>query len=113
MSNDRRVDYLEIPILDMAKTKAFYSHVFGWEFTDYGPDYSCFHDGRLGGGFVVGEAVNPGGVLVVFYAADLEDAQRRVDETGQEIVKQIFSFPGGRRFHFCDPSGHEMAVWSE
>jgi uncharacterized protein len=112
-NNDRRIDYIEIPIKDMAKTKAFYSHVFGWEFTDYGPDYASFHDGRMSGGFDVSDQVKPGGVLIVFYSANLEAALQKVEETGQPVVKPIFPFPGGRRFHFQDPSGHEMAIWSE
>lgn len=117
MSNDRRIDYLEFPAIDLARTKAFYQRVFGWKFTDYGPDYTSFEDGRLSGGFRGPEEGAPkptrDGVLVVIYAADLEAMQKQVRDAGGKIVKDIFAFPGGRRFHFTDPNGNELAVWSE
>jgi predicted enzyme related to lactoylglutathione lyase len=111
--NDRRVDYLEFPAADIDATKAFYSRVFAWKFTDYGPDYTSFEDGRLTGGFWKAAAVVRGGCLVVIYAADLEATQAEIVAAGCTIVKPIFSFPGGRRFHFTDPNGNELAVWSE
>ena len=111
--NDRRIDYIEFPCTDIEKTKAFYISVFGWKFTDYGPTYTSFEDGRLAGGFTTDAAPVSGGVLVVIYAADLEAIEKKVQEAGGVIVKPIFSFPGGRRFHFKDPSGNELAVWSE
>jgi len=111
--NDRRVDYLEFPATDIAATKAFYSKVFGWKFTDYGPDYVSFEDGRLSGGFRAAPSVARGGCLVVIYAANLEAIEAEVKAAGRPIVKPIFSFPGGRRFHFTDPNGNELAVWSE
>ncbi|MDP9018256.1 MAG: VOC family protein [Candidatus Eremiobacteraeota bacterium] len=110
--NDRRIDYIEIPVRDMARTKAFYGRVFGWTFVDYGPDYASFSDGRLSGGFTTQERVRPGGALVIMYATDLEKMRDAVIDAGGAIVKDIFAFPGGRRFHFGDPSGHELAVWS-
>jgi len=113
LSNDRRIDYIEFPAADVAATKAFYSRVFGWKFTDYGPDYTSFEDGRLAGGFARKDQVPQGGVLVVIYAADLEAVQAEVKAAGGTIAKDTFSFPGGRRFHFTDPSGNEVAVWSE
>lgn len=113
-AHDRRIDYIEFPCSDMAKTKAFYTAVFGWTFTDYGPDYTSFHDGRLAGGFTTDRVARTGGgPLVVFYVADLEAAQARVEKAGGRIAQPIFSFPGGRRFHFLDPTGSELAVWSE
>jgi predicted enzyme related to lactoylglutathione lyase len=110
--NDRRIDYIEFPATDIAKTKDFYSRVFGWQFEDYGPDYTSFADGRIAGGFWIA-AVNGGGSLVVIYAADLEATLAAVEGAGGTIVKPTFSFPGGRRFHFKDPNGNELAVWSE
>jgi len=111
-SNDRRIDYLEFHATDIARTKAFYVQAFGWKFTDYGPDYAAFDDGRLTGGFWKdGKAGN--GVLVILYAADLAAAEARVRAAGGTIVKAAYAFPGGRRFHFADPSGNELAVWSE
>jgi predicted enzyme related to lactoylglutathione lyase len=111
--NHRRVDYIEFPATDIAATKAFYERVFGWKFTDYGPDYTSFEDGRLAGGFWKKDAVTAGGPLVVIYAAGLEAMQAKVAVAGGTVVKEIFSFPGGRRFHFADPSGNELAVWSD
>jgi predicted enzyme related to lactoylglutathione lyase len=112
-SNEGRVDYIEFPATDIAKTKAFYAGVFGWKFTDYGPDYTSFEDGRLAGGFWKKDAVTAGGPLVVLYAADLAATQAKVAAADGAIVKEIFPFPGGRRFHFADPSGNELAVWSD
>jgi len=112
-ANDRRIDYLEFPATDIQATKAFYSSVFGWTFEDYGPDYTSFQDGRLAGGFWTAPAVSPGGALVVIFAAQLEAAEGRVKAAGGQIVKPIFAFPGGRRFHFLDPNGNELAVWGE
>jgi hypothetical protein len=112
-ANDRRIDYIEFPAADIARTKAFYVRVFGWKFTDYGPDYTSFEDGRLSGGFWKADEVTGGGPLVVIYAVDLAGMEAEVRAEGGRIVKEIFSFPGGRRFHFTDPSGNELAVWSD
>jgi len=113
IENDHRIDYLEFPATDLAATKQFYTQAFGWTFQDYGPDYMSFHDGRLGGGFFTVETIQHGGPLVVLYAADLEAQEALIRAAGGEIVKAAFDFPGGRRFHFTDPNGHELAVWSE
>ncbi|HET8713912.1 MAG TPA: VOC family protein [Gemmatimonadales bacterium] len=112
-THDRRIDYIELAATDIEATKRFYQSVFGWKFTDYGPDYTSFEDGRLNGGFYKADAVKPGTVLVVIFAVDLEGMQQRVTKAGGKILKPIFSFPGGRRFHFGDPSGNELAVWSD
>ena len=110
---DNQIDYIELPASDIEKTKTFYQSVFGWKFTDYGPGYTSFHDGRLSGGFTK-ETTAPGkGVLLVLYSTDLEAVQRKIQAAGGTIVRDIFSFPGGRRFHFADPNGNELAVWSE
>jgi len=113
MERDRRIDYIELPATDIAATKRFYSDAFGWKFTDYGPTYTSFEDGRLAGGFTKDGTVAKGGPLVVIYADNLEAVEAKVQQAGATIVKPIFSFPGGRRFHFSDPSGNELAVWSE
>jgi len=110
--NDRRIDYIEFGVSALERSKAFYGGAFGWRFTDYGPSYCEFNDGRLTGGFTTGSPVRPGGPLVILYAEDLADAQRRVEAVGGRIAKPIFDFPGGRRFHFLDPDGYELAVWS-
>jgi uncharacterized protein len=112
-SNDGRMDYIEFPATDIAKTKSFYGEVFGWKFTDYGPDYTSFEDGRLTGGFRKEGHAKQGGPLIVIYAHALEATERAVRNAGGKISKETFSFPGGRRFHFIDPNGNELAVWSE
>ena len=103
-ANDRRIDYIEFPAVEIARTKAFYVRVFGWKFTDYGP---------LSGGFGTADDATGGGPLVVIYAVDLAGMEAKVRAEGGTIVKEIFPFPGGRRFHFTDPSGNELAVWSD
>jgi uncharacterized protein len=112
-ANNHRIDYIEFPATDLAATRAYYEAVFSWKFTDYGPDYCSFEDGRLAGGFWKSAPAGPGGPLVVIYAADLVATEAKVLAAGGKIVKQAFDFPGGRRFHFADPSGNELAVWSE
>jgi len=112
-AQDRRVDYIEFPVTDVAAAKEFYAGVFDWKFTDYGPDYSSFHDGRLAGGLRLVPDASPGGPLVVLYALDLGEIEERIRVRGGEIVRKTFEFPGGRRFHFTDPSGNELAVWSD
>jgi predicted enzyme related to lactoylglutathione lyase len=111
--HDRRIDYVELPATNVANTKKFYSDAFGWQFTDYGPDYTSFADGRLAGGFHRADSVSAGGPLIVIFAVDLAAAEAAVRKAGGKITKPTFSFPGGRRFHFADPSGNELAVWSD
>lgn len=112
-ANDRRIDYIELPAPNVAAAKQFYQTVFGWKFTDYGPDYTSFEDGRLTGGLTKEAKAARGGVLIVIYCVDLAAAEWAVRHAGGAIVKPPFPFPGGRRFHFTDPSGNELAVWSE
>jgi predicted enzyme related to lactoylglutathione lyase len=113
-SHPLRLDYLEFAARDVAAAKKFYSAAFGWTFTDYGPDYTSFSDGRLSGGFFADPAApartNP---LSVIFATSLEEAEQRVKNAGGKIVKPVFDFPGGRRFHFTDLNGLELAVWSD
>ncbi len=110
---DRRVDYIEFRTTNIEETKRFYSEVFGWEFTDYGADYTSFTDGRLSGGFSVATEVPAGGPLIVLYSTNLAEIEARISESGGQIVRETFEFPGGRRFHFTDPSENELAVWSD
>jgi len=113
VAQDRRIDYIEIPVTDVARARSFYAGLFGWSFTDYGPDYTSFADGRMNGGLrkVGRQAGN--GVLVVIYAKDLEATRARVAAAGAKITREIEAFPGGRRFQFADPAGNELAVWSD
>ena len=113
MSNNLHIDYVEFRATDLKEIKSFYSKAFGWTFVDYGPSYVAFEDSGIKGGFelTTDEVVN--GVLVVLYAKDLEGSMKRIVDAGGKVVVDIFSFPGGRRFQFTDPSGNELAVWSE
>ncbi|RWC37261.1 MAG: VOC family protein [Mesorhizobium sp.] len=109
-----KLDFLEMPAIGgtLDRLKAFYSAAFSWSFTDYGPTYSAFSEG-LDGGFQADAADAPAKPLPVLYSEDLEETLGAVENAGGTIVKPIFSFPGGRRFHFVDPAGNEMAVWGE
>ena len=111
--NDRQIDYIEFIVRDIATTKAFYGNVFGWTFQDYGPDYCAFEDGRLSGGFTTEGTPRPGGPLVILYGDDLADLSETIRKSGGKISKPIFDFPGGQRFHFLDPDGYELAVWTK
>ena len=110
---DLTIDYVEFPATDVQRAKVFYSAVFGWKFEEYGPDYVAFNDGRLTGGFYTKPDAESGSPLVVIYAVDLEAVQQVVEANGGAVVKPTFSFPGGRRFHFKDPVGNVLAVWSD
>jgi uncharacterized protein len=109
---DSRIDNIEFAVSDIARSRAFYDKAFGWTFTDYGPAYCEFSDGRLTGGLAK-STPSPGGPLVILYADDLAATQRRLEDAGAKIVKPVFAFSGGRRFHFQDPDGYELAVWSD
>lgn len=111
--NDQRIDYVEFGVGEIARAKSFYGNVFGWTFTDYGATYCEFQDGRLTGGFTTHWPPRPGGPLVILYADDLAETVRRIETAGGRISQPIYSFPGGRRFHFIDPDGYELAVWSK
>lgn len=112
--NPLRIDYVEFATRDVAAAKKFYTAAFGWRFTDYGPDYTSFSDGRLAGGFfAASDAPAKTNPLIVIFAANLEAAAERVLRAGGKMVKPAFEFPGGRRFHFTDPNGLELAVWSD
>lgn len=113
MNRDRKIDYIEFPATDISAIKQFYSQVFDWQFEDYGPEYTSFKDGRIAGGFVKASSPGRGGPLVVIFVDDLAAALRRVIDAGGKITKDIFSFPGGSRFHFTDPSGNELSAWHE
>jgi predicted enzyme related to lactoylglutathione lyase len=114
--DDQKIDYVEFPAANFDAVQNFYEKAFGWSFTDYGPEYRAFTDGKLDGGFRLADAVSTtadGAALVILYARNLESARDKVVESGGTISQDIFSFPGGRRFHFADPHGNELAVWSD
>ncbi|WP_417502461.1 VOC family protein [Marinobacter sp.] len=116
MKETGKINYVEIPARDIAATKRFFGDAFGWTFVDYGPDYVAIENAGLDGGFFKSDSVATtgiGSVLVVLFSTDLEATLEKVKLCGGKIVKDIFPFPGGRRFHFSDPNGNEYAVWSE
>lgn len=116
MPRHEKIDYVEYPSRDLEATKRFFGDAFGWTFEDYGPDYIAFSGQGLDGGFYrsgLAARTEAGSALVVLYSNDLEATLRKVEAAGGTIVKPVFSFPGGRRFHFTEPGGNELAVWSE
>ncbi len=116
MSNHEKINYVEFPSRDLAVTKAFFSAAFNWTFTDYGPEYTAIGDAGIDGGFFLSAQVSHtdnGSVLVVLYSESLTQTQASIESAGGTIIKPVFSFPGGRRFHFADPNGNEYAVWSD
>ena len=116
MNQHEKINYIEFHSSDLAQTKRFFGEVFGWEFQDYGPEYVAFSGAGLDGGFFLSEkssSAENGAVLIVFYSERLEKTLAKIEASGGKITKPIFSFPGGRRFHFCDSNGNEFAVWSD
>ncbi len=116
MNHHEKINYVEFPAKDIEAAKAFFSFVFKWSFIDYGPDYACFVGEGLDGGFFKSDLAMStlnGSALVVFYSNKLASTQEKIEEFGGSIIKPIFSFPGGHRFHFSDPNGNEYAVWSD
>jgi predicted enzyme related to lactoylglutathione lyase len=108
-----RIDYVELPGSDIPATKQFYSNVFGWKFTDYGPEYVAFEAEKIGGGFFTERKVaQKSGALVIFYTEDLAGMEEKVRAAGGEVFN-LHEFPGGRRFHFLDPNGNELAIWTD
>jgi predicted enzyme related to lactoylglutathione lyase len=113
MHTHHAIDYIEFPVRDLAAAKRFYADAFGWDFNDYGPAYAgIVGEGKEAGGMYQSDAPKPGGALVVLYTRDLDASLAAVEGAGGVVCKPPFDFPGGRRFHFVDPSGHELAVWT-
>lgn len=116
MNEHEKINYVELPAQNLQATKNFFILVFGWSFQDFGPDYSAFSNQGIDGGFFkadLSSSTDNGATLIVFYSNDLEATQDKVKKANGTIVKPIYSFPGGRRFHFVEPSGNEFAVWSD
>ena len=108
-----RLNYVELPVADIAKAKKFYEKAFGWKLTAFGPDYAGTTTGDVDIGLQADKAEAPKAPLAIVETKDLEAALRSVTAAGGKITKPIFAFPGGRRFHFTDPSGNELAVWQQ
>ena len=107
-----QIQYVEFLSNDFDSVKKFYTEAFNWVFTDYGSQYIAFAGECVEGGFALGDP-KQGSILVILYSNTLEATKDSVEKAGGIIVKDIFSFPGGRRFHFTDPEGNELAVWSD
>lgn len=110
---DNHINYVEFKAKNLEEIKAFYKKSFNWTFTDYGPTYTAFSESGLDGGFAQDDNEIVNGALVVLYHQNLELIKNKIIESKGIISRDIFSFPGGRRFHFIDPSGNELAVWSD
>jgi hypothetical protein len=111
-----KINYIEIPVKDIKETKSFFTKVFSWSFIDYGEEYCSISNSGIDAGFYKTDLTmsqNTGSALVVLYSNDLEETQAKIEQNGGEITKAIFSFPGGRRFHFTDLNYNEYAVWSQ
>lgn len=116
MNQNEKLNYVEYPSTDLQSTKAFFEKAFGWTFVDYGPEYTAFSGQGLDGGFFKANLCSntaSGAALLVFYSDNIESTLTKVFEAGGKIIKPVFSFPGGLRFHFTEPSGNEFAVWSD
>ncbi|HDM8191758.1 TPA: VOC family protein [Vibrio harveyi] len=116
MHQDEKLNYVEFGTRDINATKQFFEQAFGWGFVDYGPEYSAFSDQGLDGGFFAAEQVSQttnGAALLVFYSSDIHTTLAKVEQFGGQVIRPIFEFPGGCRFHFTEPGGNEFAVWSK
>ena len=116
MNQHEKINYVEFPARDIQATKEFFNQAFGWSFQDFGPEYSSFSNQGIDGGFFksdLSSSTNTGAALIVFYSQDIEATQDNIEKANGVIIKPIFAFPGGRRFHFTEPSGNEFAVWSD
>ena len=116
MNEHEKISYIEFPSRDIARTREFFETVFGWTFKDFGPEYTAFSNAGIDGGFYASDmtaTTETGSALVVFYSERLQETQEKILQAGGSITKPLFSFPGGRRFHFNDPNGNEYAVWSD
>ena len=107
------INYVEFQAADLEAIKAFYSKAFGWTFQDWGPTYISFAGAGLEGGFEKSDDTPMGGPLVILYSGDLAASEKAVVDAGGEVCRPVYGFPGGRRFHFKDPGGNELAIWTE
>ena len=116
MNKHEKINYVEFPAKDLQATRMFFTQVFGWSFQDFGPDYIAASGQGIDAGFYkadLSSSTSNGAALIVFYSQAIEATQDKIIKAGGVIIKPIFAFPGGRRFHFTEPSGNEFAVWSD
>ncbi|HKL04162.1 MAG TPA: VOC family protein [Cryomorphaceae bacterium] len=110
---NNHINYIEFKAKNLKAVKAFYAKAFGWDFTDYGPTYTAFSGSGVAGGFEKTDADIVNGALVILYHSNLDEVKKNITKSGGSISVDTFTFPGGKRFHFKDPAGNELAVWSE
>lgn len=116
MNTHEKINYVELPSNNLIETKRFFKQVFDWSFHDYGPEYTAFENQGIDGGFFKADlhsSTSNGAALIIFYSQDLDATQIKIEQAGGTIIKPVYSFPGGRRFHFTEPGGNEFAVWSD
>ena len=116
MNKHEKINYIELPSNTLIETKRFFKQVFDWSFQDYGPEYTAFENQGIDGGFFKADlhsSTSNGAALIIFYSQDLDATQIKIEHAGGTIIKPVYSFPGGRRFHFTEPAGNEFAVWSD
>lgn len=116
MNKHEKINYVELPSKDLPATKDFFSQVFDWSFQDFGSEYAAFLNQGINGGFYksdLSSSTDNGAALIVFYSQNIAATQTKIEKANGIIVKPIFSFPGGHRFHFIEPGGNEFAVWSD
>lgn len=116
MKEHEKINYVEFPAKNIEDVKIFFTKAFGWTFVDFGPEYTAFSSQGIDGGFFRSDlkaVTSAGSALIIFYSKDLEQTQAKIEDAGGSIIKPIFPFPGGRRFHFTDPNGNEYGVWSD
>ena len=116
MEHHNQITYIEIPVGNIADTKAFFTRVFGWQFTDQNGQYTCFHGAGVSGGFYQNPqtfTLAKGTPLLVIFSDNLSSTENEIRDAGGEISKNTFDFPGGKRFHFIDPNGNEFGVWGK
>lgn len=111
-----KINYVEFPAKNITATKAFFEKALGWSFQDFGPEYTAFSNEGVNGGFFKANSASKqatGGALIVFFSENIESTKAKVERAGGIITQDVFEFPGGKRFHFEEPSGNEFAVWAE
>ena len=116
MNKHEKMNYVEFPANNLMATKTFFENTFGWAFEDFGSEYTSFNNETLGGGFFKAKEASKqvnGGALIVFFSENIEKTQAKIEACGGVITQKTFEFPGGKRFHFEEPSGNEFAVWGE
>ena len=116
MSHHEKLNYVEFSAYDLKATKHFFNNVFNWQFTDFGPQYTSFSGQGLDGGIFqspLKSLTKNGAALLIFYSDDINATLKKVTSFGGKIIKPVFEFPGGCRFHFTEPSGNEFAVWAK